>query len=136
MQNEMNCSEPPISTLQRGILCVLIYFDIFDHPLRPAEIHKFLSSDGITEDDVRAACATEPLKRRIRSVEGLYLLSDRRANLVADRRVKERRARLMWNAPLFVSQIIRKFPFVRAVFVSGELSKSVASTHSDIDFSL
>jgi hypothetical protein len=33
-----------------------------------------------------------------------------------------------------MSAIIRRFPFVRAVFISGELSKGVASKKGDIDF--
>jgi hypothetical protein len=33
-----------------------------------------------------------------------------------------------------MASIIRRFPFVRAVFVSGELAKGVASENSDVDF--
>lgn len=33
-----------------------------------------------------------------------------------------------------MAALIRRFPFVRAVFVSGELSKGVASEHGDVDF--
>lgn len=33
-----------------------------------------------------------------------------------------------------MAAVIRRFPFVRAVFVSGELSKGVASEHGDVDF--
>ncbi|HLX11545.1 MAG TPA: nucleotidyltransferase domain-containing protein, partial [Bacteroidota bacterium] len=44
---------------------------------------------------------------------------------IADKRIK---------IALFMSQIIRRFPFVRGIFLSGDLSKGVATPPSDIDY--
>jgi hypothetical protein len=134
MQNETIQSDEETTPLQRDILCTLAYFDIFDHPLRISEIYRFLPSNSVTETDIQRACATEPLKSRLSNVDDLFFLTDTSEQIVADRRTKERRARRLWKAAVFMSHIIRRFPFVRAVFVSGELSKGVASKHSDIDF--
>lgn len=123
-----------MTTLQRDILCTLAYFDIFDHPLRLDEIYQFLPLPGVTQAAVEAACATEPLKCRLSKVDDFYFLRNRSEALVVDRRIKERRARRLWKSARVMSHVIRRFPFVRAVFVSGELSKGVASKHSDIDF--
>jgi hypothetical protein len=123
-----------MTTLQRDILCTVAYFDVFDHPLRLSEIHQYLPLQGVTLDAIEAACSVEPLRSRLSKIEDHYFLESRSEKLVADRRIKERRARWMWKAAIVMSHIIRRFPFVRAVFVSGELSKGVAGKHSDIDF--
>jgi hypothetical protein len=123
-----------MTILQRDILSTLAYFDIFDHPLRVSEIYRFLPSNGVTETDIQRACTTEPLKSRLSNIDDLFFLTDTSEQIVADRRTKERRARWLWQAAVFMSHIIRRFPFVRGVFVSGELSKGVASKGSDIDF--
>jgi hypothetical protein len=123
-----------MTILQRGILATLAYFDVFDHPLRLSEIHQFLPLQGVTQAAVEAACSSEPLKCRLSNVDDLYFLENRSERLVADRRVKERRARRLWKAAIFMSHVVRRFPYVRGVFVSGELSKGVASKGSDIDF--
>jgi hypothetical protein len=123
-----------MTLLQHNILATLAYFDIFDHPLRLSEIRQFLPLQGVTQAAVEAACSTDPLKSRLSSVDDLFFFENRSERLVAERRIKERRARRMWKAATFMSHVIRRFPFVRGVFVSGELSKGVASKHSDIDF--
>jgi hypothetical protein len=134
MQKETSKSDARMTALQRNILCTLAYFDIFDHPLRVSEIYRFLPSNGVTEDDVQKACTMEPLKSRICHVDDLFFLTSSSEQIVAERRTKERRARRLWMAAILMSHIIRRFPFVRGVFVSGELSKGVASKKSDVDF--
>jgi hypothetical protein len=123
-----------MTILQRDILATLAYFDIFDHPLRLSEIQQFLPLQGVTQAAIEAACSSEPLRYRLSKVDDWFILEDRSERLIAERRIKERRARRLWKAATFMSHVIRRFPFVRGVFVSGELSKGVASKHSDIDF--
>ncbi len=122
------------STLQRDIARTLLYFDIFRHPLRHAEIHKFLSSNSVTVEDIQNACSSEPLNRHVVEINGLVCLDKRKTGYIDERGKKEQRARRMWRIAVFMSCIIRRFPFIRGIFVSGELSKGVASEKSDIDF--
>jgi hypothetical protein len=123
-----------MTELQRAILSTIAYFDIFDHPLRLEEIHWFLPLGGVTMSAIRVACAMEPLNAHVAAADNLYFLSHRSERVTVDRHLKERRARRMWVAARAMSHVIRRFPFVRGVFVSGELSKGIASRHSDIDF--
>ena len=52
------------------------------------------------------------------------------------RQQKEEHARKMWRAARLVTHIIKRFPFVRAVFITGSLSKNSTDRTSDIDFML
>ncbi len=121
-------------SLQQDILRTLIYFDMFDHPLRLAEIHQFLPAQTVTREELHLQCLIMLLNRHVEEKDGYFSLVGRSAKLADARIRKERHARRMWMIARMISGIVRRFPFVRGVFVSGELSKGVASKGSDIDF--
>jgi hypothetical protein len=120
--------------LQSAILRTLLYFDMFDYPLKLSEILSFLPSNSVADADLRLASVRSPLCERLAEKDGYYYLKGRPDSLVKDRLEKERRARRQMRIAHVITRIIRSFPFVRGVFVSGELSKGVASKKSDIDF--
>jgi hypothetical protein len=122
------------SPLQQDILKVLSYFDIFQHPLTAEEIYAFLPSNSTTPQHIAAACARNPLNALVSECDGYYALTGDCSRRVAIRREKEQRAQRYWKVATRMASIIRRFPFVRAVFVSGELAKGVASENSDVDF--
>ncbi len=123
-------------SIQRDILRTLLYFDIFDFPLRLPEIYQYLPTNTVALADLRQACSSRPLRDLVSEEDGYFFLRERSQTIVDDRRQKEQRARYMWFAARLMARIIGAFPFVSAVLVSGELSKGVASRHSDIDFYL
>jgi len=127
---------PSASQLQRDILRTILYFDIFRHPLRAEEIYRYLPSNSTSPGEVNSACLALPLRELLKERKGFYFLASdhRNADPVADRLAKESRARGYWRIARLVTSLIRRFPFVRAVFVSGELSKGIASRDGDIDF--
>lgn len=120
--------------LQRDILRTLLYFDVFGHPLRLSEIYRYLPSNSVTTSDIQRAIDAAPLSEILEKSSDFFYLKERTVDSVAQRLSKELRAHTMFTAARFMSSIIRRFPFVRAIFVSGELSKGVASRNSDIDF--
>jgi hypothetical protein len=120
--------------LEGDILRVLVYFDVFRFPLTPEEIFRFLPSNSITVAHVERALGSPTLRSRLRSEKGYYFLASSSEFCANERLEKERRARRMLVMARIMASIIRTFPFVRAVFLSGELSKGIASKHSDIDF--
>ncbi len=122
-----------MTPLQHDILRTLIYFDMFDHPLRLAEIHQFLPSRTVAPEELHLHCLLMVLNRQLEEKDGYFALAGRSAKLAEVRRTKESAARRMWAVARLVTRVIRRFPFVRGVFVSGELSKGVASKGSDID---
>lgn len=120
--------------VEDAILRTLLYFDIWDHPLTLEEIYAFLPVLVPSP-----ASLQEPL-RHLRDrgdvvVDGEHIAVCRPARPRENPRPrKERRANLMWKMARLVTALIKMFPYVRAVWVSGELSKNIASPHSDIDF--
>lgn len=126
-------SIPIHSRLERDILKVLLYFDVFNHPVKAEEIYSFLPSNSTNPVGIVRQCQTFPLNEYIAEERGMYFLLTRK-NSVHQRLEKESLARRRWKTAMTMAHIIRRFPFVRGIFVSGELSKGVASKEGDVDF--
>jgi len=120
--------------VEEAILRTLLYFDIWNHPLTLEEIFAFLPVAASSPASLR-----EPLER-LREKGYIVVDGDHVAVYRPEvprenhRPGKERRALLMWKMARVVTSLIKMFPYVRAVWVSGELSKNIASPHADIDF--
>lgn len=116
-----------------AILSTLLYYDIFNYPLTLAEIQRNCRADN---------CAVESIQSELKlmlelnmiyqfgefySIQNNIGLVDRRVagNKRADRLMK--RARRM-------SRFIGRFPYVRAVCLSGSISKGYVDLDSDIDY--
>lgn len=121
-----------LNSLQRDVLRTLLYFDIFGHPLTADEIYRFLPSNSTSPASVGEACRSGSLTRIVREEDGFFFLSE--TSPVAQRRANELRARRYMRVARFMGGLIRRFPFVRGVGISGELSKGVVSPLGDIDF--
>lgn len=134
MRNRRRQLDERTAALQSDILRTLLYFDIFDHPLKLPEILQFLPSNSVTLKDLRSAFLSQPLNNQVTQNGEFYYVKGRPESIVDQRAEKERRAHRMMRIARIVSRIVRQLPFVRAVFVSGELAKGVAGKHSDIDF--
>ena len=65
---------------------------------------------------------------------GYYFFSDQTPEIVRCRLENERRASTMLQRARWVSLFLKQIPFVRAVFITGSLSKNVASLSSNVDF--
>ena len=127
-------SVPGLSPHEQSIVRVLLYFNIFNHPLTAAEVFSFCSSTAITLDRLVRVLESKTLQRIVKSKNGYYFLHSANESCVETRSEKERLAESRIKTAMAVARFIRMFPFVRAVMLSGELSKGVASKNSDIDF--
>lgn len=130
-----NTSQQPLQGLaggQESILKTLVYFDIFHYPLTREEILRFL------DKEVSPAALEEWLQHLIGrglvfrfsdfySIQNNPLLAHRRreGNLRAERLLEKAHR---------IGNFLYKFPYVRAIGVSGSLSKNFADERSDIDF--
>ena len=47
---------------------------------------------------------------------------------------REERAMKMWKITRYVVHVIKRFPFVRSIMVTGSLSKNCCTKDSDLDF--
>jgi hypothetical protein len=107
---------------------------VFKYPLTDEQIYRFLPRDSITKEYV-----TDTVKHLVAigildEYNNYYFLRSEGREIVAQRYNDEKRAHKMMKYARLVSILLKQFPFTRAVFVTGSLSKNVSAADSDIDF--
>lgn len=114
------------------ILKVLAYFDIFHYPLTKNEIRKFLGTP-LSEINFEKSLEQMLADQTIFLHNDFYSLQNN--SLLAHRRKEGnlRAGRLLPKA-FKIGRFLFHFPFVRAVCISGSLSKNFAEEKADIDF--
>lgn len=115
-----------------AILKTLAYFDIFHYPLTRTEIKNYLS---VQAGDIALAgwLAELEAEKLVFYFNGFYTLQDN--PLLAPRRIAgNKKAEALMQKAMRIGRFLYSFPFVKAVGVSGSLSKNYADENSDIDF--
>lgn len=117
---------------EESILLVLAYFDIFHYPLTLGEIGKFRQDKG---DENLLGEALEELVRKkiVFRIGDFYALQDNPL-LAFHRKEGNNKAAQMLEAAKKNGRFLQRFPFVRAVGISGSLSKDYAGVKADYDF--
>ncbi|HJS53598.1 MAG TPA: hypothetical protein VJ765_03610 [Chitinophagaceae bacterium] len=120
------------SYFEDSILKVLVYFSIFEYPLTQEEI-KFFLDKKIKHDQL--TFALENLKQTgcIWSLDEFYSLQNNHA-LVDRRRNGNRKAGQLLAKASQITKLLYQFPYVRAIGISGSLSKNFADENADIDY--
>jgi hypothetical protein len=117
----------------RDILSIVLYFDVFAWPLTRAELARFVApGDPAAVDRVVGALVAEG---RLAEAGGFVFLPGGEPS-VERRRQAARRAEATWPSARRAAAVLARFPFVRAVLVTGGLSKGSAADDSDVDFLL
>ncbi|TMI83611.1 MAG: hypothetical protein E6H10_07630 [Bacteroidetes bacterium] len=111
----------PIEEAGLTILTTLAYFDIFEYPLSEKEIKSFL---GRSIDDAT---------NLVFLLDGYYSLDNNQEKIYRRLEGNERARKLLPKASK-IGSFLYKFPYVRAVAISGSLSKNYADKKADIDF--
>ncbi len=123
-----------MTPLNQQILRTILYYDIFSHPLTLQELYLFLPQNSITKSELSNALLSDRDLPFLRYHNGHFFLHTSDEAIVKMRSARENLARKRWYIAKLFSHLIKRFPFVRGVFVSGDLSKSVALPESDIDY--
>lgn len=125
---------PDIHTaLDQKVLLTLLYFDIFNYPLKKSEIFEFLPQAGISNNDLED-CLGELLSENLIFRNGDFY-SVQNENLIFIRRINGNLfAEKMRPVALSKAKVIAAFPFVRGVMASGSFSKGYMDEHADLDF--
>jgi hypothetical protein len=105
------------------------YFDVFDHPLDADELVGWL---GVGAE---AAIARAVGARRLARA-GRFVFLPGRSALPARREARARRAERLWPTAHRAAAFLARFPWVRAVLVTGGLSKNSVDAEADVDFLL
>jgi hypothetical protein len=121
-----------MTTTQKAIIRTLLYFDIFGHPLEKNELFELNSTSPAREEfDLDL---DELLRiQLIGHDSGYYFMGDGFQKIM-ERMDKHDRAVKHNRIAHFVSGMISRYPYVRAVMVTGSLSKKSQSPKADIDF--
>lgn len=118
--------------LKDNILRTLGYYHVFRHPLYVHEIHAFLQAE-VSQTELQHTLDNMVREEHIFYAYNMYSLENSSqiflkrlvgADMAAEKMMEARRC----------AALIASFPFVRAVCVSGSLSKGYADENSDIDF--
>jgi hypothetical protein len=117
-----------------GILKTLLYYDMWDHPLTSEELYAYLPINSASYGDFLQTLALEVAKGRVQRSGNYYFTPRTNHSVVARRYAKELHAHRLWKIARISMHVIKLFPFVRAVCVSGDLSKNATDKRSDIDF--
>jgi hypothetical protein len=117
---------------EASILKLLAYFDIFRYPLTKNEIRQFPGKPY--DEESLDKTLRELLARQIIFLHlGFYSLHNN--PLLSHRRTEgNARAEAMLPKAITIGRFLYRFPFVRAIGISGSLSKNFADEKADIDF--
>lgn len=123
-----------MDTLRNNILKTLLYYDIFSHPLTSDEIFFLLPQNSLSKSEVRERLRSfSNQKKDIIEKNDFYFIG-KNENFINLRKSREYFSRRAWKIVRFFTFIIKQFPFVRAVCVTGSLSKNSSLPESDLDF--
>jgi hypothetical protein len=121
-----------LNTAQQNILKVLAYFDVFNYPLTAVEINSFLLApvDYLHFNQQLELLITE--KIIFKSGDFYSLKKD---HLLVERRCKGNEfAKKQMITAAKAASILSHFPYVRALAISGSLSKNYSDEKADVDF--
>lgn len=120
--------------LKQSVLKTLLYYDIFSHPLNGDEIFTFLPQNTITKAEIHTFLKeTVGNGAEFDEKSGYYYIKPNESYV--NRRIeKENYSKSMWRAAWVATHVIKRFPFVRCVMVTGTLSKNSSDHTSDLDF--
>ena len=117
---------------EASILKLLAYFDIFHYPLTKNEIRQFLGR-SLDEENLDKTLRELLTRQLIFLHLGFYSLHNN--PLMAHRRTEgNERAEKMLPKAFEIGRFLFRFPFVKAIGISGSLSKNFADEKADIDF--
>jgi len=121
-----------LTTTDQNILKTLGYFDIFNYPLTREEIYLF-HPDHSGTSSIDAAIINLLEEKVIFEFSNFFSLQND-CTIAEKRRKGNSLAIGQMETARKVAALLSKFPFVKAIAVSGSLSKNVATENSDIDF--
>ena len=126
---------------ESAILRTLLYFEIFSYPLTAGEVFEYLvSAPALSKQQKSPLEILEKLEElveagRVYKFDSFYQ-TQQEPEWSSQRIDCNRRADEFLPIARRMSRFINAFPFIRAVFVSGSLSKHCMNVDSDIDFFL
>ncbi|MBI2600588.1 nucleotidyltransferase domain-containing protein [Candidatus Daviesbacteria bacterium] len=118
--------------MEKAILKTSAYADIFDYPLKPYEIHKWLISKKATTHQVEKAIKRLEGRLKVKSKDG-YIFLPGRQSIVKKRINREKQSQKYLFRAKIIAFVFKIIPWIKLVGVSGSLAVENAQKDSDID---
>ncbi len=118
---------------RHALLRTLWYFELFQHPLTAAELERFSNCPKSELGDLEEILQELVAEGAVFQF-GAYFQTKNIPAWVERRKGFNQRADVILPTARRMAGLIGAFPFVRAVFVSGSLSKHCMAPESDVDF--
>jgi hypothetical protein len=116
------------------VIKTIAYFDVFRYPLTEEQIYRFLPRNSVSKEQISDIVKHLVTSGILDEYKNYYFLHSESREIVSQRNDDEHRAYKMLKYARLVSLLLKQFPFTRAIFVTGSLSKNVAAADGDIDF--
>ncbi len=123
-----------LSPLEFAVLVTVLYGDLFDHPLTPEELHRFLTVPCPDRAELETALAALD-GRYLSRTRGFVCWRGREATIEVRRRRRELAAG-RWRAARRFARWLAWVPFLRAVAVCGSQAVDNGDEDGDVDLFL
>ncbi|MBF6606351.1 MAG: hypothetical protein IVW53_12290 [Chloroflexi bacterium] len=120
-----------LDPVERAALEAIVYADVFDWPLTPLEVHRYLPIPAAAAA-VAAALAALAAASVVVTRDDLVMLAGRES-LADERRRRAAASERLWRAAAAYGRVVASLPWVRLVAVTGSLAVGAASDDADID---
>ena len=120
-------------SLQQHIESTLTYFELFSYPLTATEIHRFLNF-ACSIRDVEDQLVLMKKNGKVDCSEQGYYSRLHQPRWSVERDMGNKRAEKLLKLSSRFVRVIKRFPFVEAIAISGSLSKYYADKDADIDY--
>jgi hypothetical protein len=116
-----------------NVINTLLYFDIFNYPLKLKEVYYFLQSNHVTPDIIYDKLCDLANQGKAFHFGDFFTLQNQ--STLVERRIRGNREAERWmKLAERQAKLIQSFPFVQAVMASGSLSKGYMDENCDLDF--
>ncbi|GMU94612.1 nucleotidyltransferase domain-containing protein [Ignavibacterium album] len=122
-----------LSPLSKNIIKTLAYYDIFSYPLKVEEIYHNLPVNHCTAKDIQSELNLLCEKGLVYRINDFYLLQNN-CEIVRKRIQGNKLCMKKMKSAFRMSKFISKFPYVRAIFLTGSISKGYMDKESDVDY--
>lgn len=122
--------------IKQAALRAIAYADVFDYPLAPAEVHRYLVGVLAAPEEIDAALREGERALGWWACYRGYVTLPGREELVETRMRRAELAAKLWPKAVRYGQMLACLPFVRMVAVTGALAVDNVQPGADIDFLL
>ncbi len=129
----LNFQSSKIEPEEQDIIGVIVFFDLFDHPLTAWELKKYLATNILFSEWLKILDKLVAAGQRLVECEGFYCLAGRE-EIVRIRQKRHNYSERKMKIARRFTRIFKMFPAVQMVALANSLGQNNLRDGSDIDF--